>query len=462
LTRINPVLFCAAGLLALTLAALALPDPGGGQFGIGYGWALDGFVALACVQGVIYGAAVVLLLRGARISLALVLGVAVLLRAVVLCEPPFLSNDLYRYIWDGWVQARGINPYRYVPADAHLAFLRDAVVYPNINRATYAHTIYPPGAEMLFLAVSRIGAVLSLPPVLAMRLGMLGMEAIGMAAMLRLLALRGVPPSRILIYAWNPLPVWEFASSGHVDAIAVCFVALALLAASQRNGVASAAALGLAVLTKFLPGVLAPALWRRGDWKAAGVFFAVFATCYLPYLSVGAGVFGFLGGYTRQEHLTSGQGVFLADLLGLSGPVYFLLFGAVLLVVAVWMLRYPNGDAARRSGLLIGVLMLGLSPHYPWYYAWALVPAVFVASPALIYLSCASFLLYLNPSHTQLFWPALVFIPFAVLGILESSAFLIRSARPDSDFATLSHRDASAPKTFTPKEPGVLKARSPN
>jgi hypothetical protein len=380
-------------------------------------------VALACVQGVVYGAAVFLLSRGARVPLALVLGVAIVLRVVVLSEPPFLSNDLYRYIWDGWVQARGINPYRYVPADAHLAFLRDAEVYPNINRATYAHTIYPPGAEIVFLAVTRIAAALSLPPVLAMRLGMVFLEAIGVVAMLRLLSRAGLPRSRILIYAWNPLPLWEFAGNGHVDAIAVCFVALGLLAASAGRGRLSAVALALAVLVKFLPLVLAPALWRRGDWKAAGVFFAVLAACYLPYLSVGAGVFGFLGGYTKQEHLASGQGIFLSGLLGLPAPVFFTLFALALAGLALWMLVRPGGDTARRAGLLIGVLLLGLSPHYPWYYAWALIPAVITASPALIYLSCASFLLYLNPTHTQLFWPAIMFIPFPALWILESSSF---------------------------------------
>ena len=71
--------------------------------------------------------------------------------------PPFLSTDIFRYVWDGQVQAAGINPYRYVPAAPELAPLRDAMVYPNINRADYAPTIYPPAAQMFFLAVTRLG-----------------------------------------------------------------------------------------------------------------------------------------------------------------------------------------------------------------------------------------------------------------------------------------------------------------
>jgi len=412
--RSNPLAVCAVALVLLTAAGLALPRDVQGQFGIGYGAALDAFVALAVVEGAVYAAAVWFWRRQAGVSLGFILGVAALLRLMVLFAPPFLSNDLYRYIWDGWVQARGINPYRYVPADPHLAFLRDAVVYPNINRATYAHTIYPPGAEMVFFLITRVGAALSLPPVLAMKAGMVALEAVGIAAMLRMLDKAGLPRGNILIYAWNPLPIWEFAGNGHVDAIAVCFVALALLWAGR-----SAVALALAVLTKFLPVVLVPALWRRGDWRSAAIFCAVVVGCYVPYLSVGTGVFGVLGGYAAQEHLSSGQGVFLADALGLSAALYFVLFALVLAGIAVFMLLRPAGDVAARCGVLIGVLMLGLSPHYPWYYAWALVPAVVTGSWALMYLSCASFLLYLNPGHTALFWPGCVLVPFVGLGAWE-------------------------------------------
>ena len=60
----------------------------------------------------------------------------------------FLSSDLFRYIWDGRVQLAGINPYLYVPAEPALAHLRDtAIIYRLVNRATYAHTIYPPMAR---------------------------------------------------------------------------------------------------------------------------------------------------------------------------------------------------------------------------------------------------------------------------------------------------------------------------
>jgi len=71
-------------------------------------------------------------------------------------DPAPLSTDIYRYIWDGRVQAAGINPYLYLPVDRKLETLRDSSIYPNINRRDYAHTIYPPAAQIFFFAVTRI------------------------------------------------------------------------------------------------------------------------------------------------------------------------------------------------------------------------------------------------------------------------------------------------------------------
>src|SRR5215469_9412819 len=108
----------------------------------------DGFTILALVQGAFYLAAVALTRRGglSRRALIAVLAVAALMRLAALLAPPYLSDDINRYVWDGRVEGAGINPYRYVPADPHLAALRDEAIYPKINRSDYAPTIYPPVA----------------------------------------------------------------------------------------------------------------------------------------------------------------------------------------------------------------------------------------------------------------------------------------------------------------------------
>lgn len=444
---------CGILLLALTALGLTLPQPVIGQFGIGYGTALDHFVALGCVQGLVYFVAVALILRYATSHrvIWLILGCAALLRLMVVVFPPFLSNDIYRYIWDGWVQAVGINPYRYIPDDSHLAFLRDATVFPNINRADYAHTIYPPAAEMVFFIASRIGAVLAVPPVLAMKLALLVLEGIGIWAIMRLLVHAGLPRARILIYAWNPVPLWEFAGSGHVDAIAVCFIALALMAVCIGRNNWGAAALAGAVLTKFLPVALLPALWRRWDWKFLAIFLGLLPILYSPYLSVGKAVFGFLGGYSAQEGIDSGNGIFLLSALGhvVTLPAYApkLYLAALALALAglsavmVFGKRLPLSPQAatkiiaQRALLLGSTLMAGLSPHYPWYYCWLLIPACIVPWSSALYLVTAAFLLYLNPTHMKLLWPAFLYGPFFILMLRDAWVGKTMISTPNMQFA---------------------------
>ena len=111
-----------------------------------------------CLAGALWLLAVAIV-RSGRLpprTIWLVLGVAVGDAAADSGAPPLLSTDIYRYVWDGRVQLAGINPYRYVPAADQLAFLRDAAVYPHINRADYAQTVYPPAAQVIF-ALAAVG-----------------------------------------------------------------------------------------------------------------------------------------------------------------------------------------------------------------------------------------------------------------------------------------------------------------
>jgi len=422
------MIFLSIALLVLTAIGLAIPHPVPGQFGIGYGPALSEFVAVQAVQGLIYALACWLVLRRGA-SVWLILCTAAALRLIVVVFPPFLSNDLYRYIWDGWVQLAGINPYRYLPVDQHLAFLRDTIVYPNINRATYAHTIYPPFAELFFALSAGLVRLAHLPAVLGLKFSLLAAEGIGIWAMTKLLDQARLPRAGILIYAWNPVPIWEFAGNGHVDVLVVCTLAVALRWVSTGRQRLAMVALAGAVLAKFLPILLLPALWRRWDFWALAVFAAVIVLAYLPYLGVGLGVFGFLSGYTQQEHFYSGTGIFLLNVLGLilplSTPVTALYFAALALLLAVLGARVvfappPSIQTLCRNCLVLGgIAMIGLSPHFSWYYPFLLVPAVIAPCAASIYLVTASGFLYLDPSHTGLFWQSFLFLPTILLAVLE-------------------------------------------
>ena len=369
------------------------------RFRIGYsgvsGWSDVLFVAAV---------AIVLTQPVNRATLWIVLGFGVAMRGMVLFARPYLSTDIYRYVWDGIVQHAHISPYRYVPGDGALVFLQTKYpgIFEYINRRDYAHTIYPPVAQIIYWLVTLFS-----PTTQAMKLAMFGFESVTAAALIALLRLMGRRATDVLLYAWCPLLVWEIGSAGHIDAAILAFISLALLFRYREQSVMTGLFLGLAVMTKFYPLLLLPALWRRGDWKMPATLVGVCAAGYATYSSAGRLVFGFLGGYAQEEGIDSGTRYFLLDYAqGLPGlhwltKTYYLVFCAFVLgAVVLWAWRHASRERlgadvkvrrpafVRASMMLALALMLLFSPHYPWYIAW-LIPlmALYPNWVALVYVS---------------------------------------------------------------------------
>jgi len=388
----------------------------------------DGFTVLALVQGALYFAAVALSWRGGLSQRALlaVLALAAVMRLAVLLAPPYLSDDINRYVWDGRVEGAHINPYRYVPADPHLAPLRDETIFPKINRADYAPTIYPPVAEYIFFLGTRVRESLT-----AMKATLLCFELAAVWLLLRLLDDWRLPRARILIYAWHPLPLWEFAGSGHVDAAVVTFVVLALWARRRETVWLTGSALAAAALVKFFPAVLFPALYRRWDWKMPAAAAAIVIIAYLPFLGAGDAVLGFLPGYLQEEGLQSGSGYFLWNLLRNVPPLehagpalYLALAAATLLALAARSLSRVQGSYLVGAMTMAVATMVLLSPHYPWYFVWIVPLACLTPRPSALYLTLACPLLYFvpggpDPQGARMAFEWAIYGPFAALVAFE-------------------------------------------
>lgn len=402
---------CGAILLALTGIGLHLQQ----QNHIGW------FVAVASAQGAVYLIAVrITRPLASRRTVIVILGVAAALRLVVVFTPPYLSTDIYRYVWDGRVIAAGINPYRYIPTDPHLAGLRDRKIFPNINRNNYARTIYPPGAEAIFWVVTRVSESL-----VAMKAAMVAFEAVAILLLLRLLQREGWSPPRILVYAWHPLPLWEFAGGGHIDAAIVALLALALWSRRRCDGGwLTGLALAGGTLVKLYPAALLPALWRRWDWRLPVIFAAAIVVAYAPFLGVGWRVLGFLPQYLSEEGFAgggAGVGFYLwsvartaLPLAGISDLTYVGVAAGSLAVLTAFV-AFGRERPIEGAALIAAAFMLLLSPHYPWYFAWLIVFACLVPSLSLPWLTVASFVLYLAPVGSQLVWDRRRFLVESVL-----------------------------------------------
>ena len=389
------------------------------------------FMKVAFVQSAIYliAAWIVTRARSSNSTLLIAIVFAVLFRVSIVFAPPYLSDDIYRYIWDGRVQAAGINPYRYIPAAPELAQLRDDSIYPKINRRDYAHTIYPPVAQFVFLLTTRISE-----SVVWMKVTMLIFELVAIWAVASLLNLLGRPRQLLLLYAWHPLVVWEFAGSGHVDAIAIGFIGLAFLAWQRRSDLGAGFLLASATLVKLFPLVLLPAMLKRGRWKTVPVFVATIVVSYLAYLSVGPrAVLGSVPVYTKEMGVISGQQFYALSLVHklfgweLPSLAYMIATVVVMCAIGLWVLsrQTKTEDYLKHAMLLATATTVLFAPHFSWYFCWLVFFLCFTPRLAVFYLTIANLFLYrtwLGDSPDEMFLiNSVIYLPALLLAIVEWS-----------------------------------------
>jgi hypothetical protein len=330
-----------------------------------------------------------------RISVALILlgGIAIQIAAV--SAPPAQSDDLYRYIWDGRVQAAGIDPYAYVPAAWQLTGLRDDFLWhPGadhclspayvsqhqaaglvagctlINRPAVP-TIYPPVAEAYFLGVhylpagndstTPIQATTALVAVLTTVLLLFGLGRLGRDV--RMAAL----------WSWCPTVALEAGNSAHVDVVAVGITAAALLLLATARGrtgrtVLGGVLLGLAIATKVTPVLTVPAVLRRRWMTVVLAAGSAFIVVYIPHvLAVGGKVIGFLPGYLQQEGYENGTRFGIIGLV-LTGKLAMAMAVLILAAAAFAVLQFSDPDRPWQGALFMTAAALAVTtPRYQWY-----------------------------------------------------------------------------------------------
>ncbi len=394
------------------------------------------FMALALGGGVLYFIALYALehTRDNRAVLWLVLLGALAFRLTLFPQLPSLSTDLYRYRWDGHVQNEGWNPYAVAPTDPRLAPLRDPGWY--VMPVPEIPTMYPPLAQLVFRATWRLfpdtagaGSTWS-TPIIGFKLPFLLADLAVAALLAGWIRSTGGRNYQVAIYAWNPLVVVEFASSGHNDALAIAGV-VATLMIIRRAPAMSTLTLTAGALAKAFPAVLLPlALFRAGwpgklrGWLAAGGCAALAAVCVWPYRHGWREFLGMLKYYQlifRNYHSS-----IYPVLLWFTGS-HEIAAGVgegVVIGLALW-LAIRRADPTRAAFLLIGTVLLFAPNGYPWYFTWIVPLLCFYPSPAWLLLTILEFLSYkiflnyraLGVWHFDLFFQWLCYAPFyALLG----------------------------------------------
>ncbi len=357
-------------------------------------------IALFLVVGVGYA-----WLLHTRLPLRWGLAAALVFRLLWLPATPALSDDFYRFRWDGLLTSHGHSPFAETPRQLLQAPPADSAtlplpalrrLLPHLNSPGY-FSVYPPVCQLLYQAAATAFPASETGFLVVVRLALLLADAGAAALLLWLLPLAGWPARRALGYLLHPLVVAEVAGSVHMEGVVVFFLLLAGSLLLRHRAQLAAGALALAVATKLLPLLALPLLakwlgWRRFRWFGA-VLVGSLALLFLPYVSgrlllhiaqsLGLYFYSFeFNASVFYVLLVLGKWLTGMDLVGAIGPLLGL--GIIYLVV-----RLAKSAASAPLARLPHLLLLTLSGYFalativhPWY----LVP--------LVALSCFSPLRY--------------------------------------------------------------------
>lgn len=344
---------------------------------------------------------------------------ALLIRGVMLWSPPTLSDDLYRYLWEGRAALMGGNPYLSAPAAASwpVDAIRALVNHPEVS------SIYPPTAIWLF---ALLGSIWYDPMVIKAAMGLCDALVAGVLAVVLVGRRRGLGGA--WLYALHPLAVVESAGSGHLEPAALLCLMLGIRAWDRgRSGMVW---VGLGGLLKLLPLAVLPVLWRRAPRHLLTLLVLAVVTA-APFLDAGLALGHGLGTYA--QHWSFNASLFLvfeAVLGGWARPVAV----GVGAVISLYAVTHRSDPAV--VALWIGSAFVLLSPTvHPWYIAWAWLPALVCGVRAWSLLATLAPVAYtvlstfdpVTGHWHEFWWPVwLQYLPFLGVLIWEYGVHQIR------------------------------------
>ena len=218
--------------------------------------------------------------------------ISVGLRAALLFAFPNLSDDIYRFLWDGHLIDQGINPYVYTPTEWMETLTEKETIYhflyPRLNSPDY-YSIYPPVCQGIFAFCAKMGFGSIYWSAVVMKVIFLVAETTTIYFLLKIVRFLHIPQQRVLLYALNPLILIEFAGNLHFEAIMIMFLTMAMWFYLRQRSKMFSMSMAMAIGTKLLPLMFLPFFLRRFRKNKLLVGFllllATLMLLFLPFVS---------------------------------------------------------------------------------------------------------------------------------------------------------------------------------
>lgn len=334
-----------------------------------------------------------------------VIFLGVFFRLLLLLATPALSDDFYRFVWDGRLLFNGINPYTILPADFiqtvdFQMVIGNKVVFDKLNSPNY-YTVYPPLNQLIFAASAALSQGSLFGNVIALRIFILLAEL-----SLLLILMKNKYNDKFNLYAFSPLIIIELTGNLHFEGVVMCFLVLAFYVGvkKRKSLVFSSFLFACAVCVKMLPLIFIPLIIRQLGWKKgiiyasmAGLFTALFFLPFLDQMLIEK-LFSSVNLYFQKFEFNAsiyylvravGFKVFGYNIIGTAGKIMaFLTFSGVLFIS--W-----KGKNLFVGALAILTLYFAMATTvHPWYATNLLVIAIFTSFRYPIVWSYTIFLSY--------------------------------------------------------------------
>ena len=343
--------------------------------------------------------------------------IAIVARCILVFSFPNLSDDIYRFLWDGHLINDGVSPFLYTPTD-WLAQLPDEdniyhLIYPHLNSRDY-YSIYPPICQGVFAFCTKISPGSIYWSSVLMKIFILISEVVTIYFLLKLVQLMRIPQSRVLLYALNPLVIIEFTGNLHFEAIMIMFLVMAFWFYMRQRSKMFSISMALAIGVKLLPLMFLPFFIRRFRPKKLLVGFALLSTCllllFLPFVNS-----------TLVEHFSTSLNLYFQK-FEFNGSIYYLLrylgyqlkgyntiqtlgpflsMLTVAIILSIAFFEKPKKMQHLYKVLLYGFttyLFLGTTIH-PWYLGIPIVLSVLTRFRYPIFWSFLIIGTYINYSY---------------------------------------------------------------
>ncbi len=212
-------------------------------------------------------------------------------RTLLLFSIPNLSDDFYRFIWDGRMIWNGLNPYLFLPETDTSLVAEGQKLYDGMGPMNGSHyTCYPPLNQFSFLIPAIFFSKKFIGSIVVMRLMLIAADFGTYFFGKKILAYLNLPSKHIFLYLLNPFIILEVTGNLHFEGLMILFLAISMCYLLKNQHLYSAVAFSFSVSVKLIPLLLLPVFFRKLGIKKTVVYtvLVLLLNClfFLPFVSL--------------------------------------------------------------------------------------------------------------------------------------------------------------------------------